>query len=90
MFLARDIDGMISLFVEEPFLSSRGAWYADRNPQSILLKPHQYPEVTFENSPVEVELELKLAESEEPEPQESWHEHCAEIGKLCREVLGKE
>ena len=27
---------------------------------------------------------------QEPEPQESWHEHCAEIGKLCREIIGKE
>ena len=60
MFLARDIDGMISLFVEEPFLSSHGAWYAEKTPQNILLKSHQYPEVTFENSPVEVELTLKL------------------------------
>lgn len=24
------------------------------------------------------------------EPQESWHEHCEKIGKLCREILGKE
>lgn len=60
MFLARDCDGMISLFVEKPYLSSSGMWYAERNSQSILLKPHQYPEVTFENSPVEVELTLKL------------------------------
>ena len=90
MFLARDCDGMISLFIEKPFLSRSGVWYAERNPQSILLRSHQYPEVTFENSPVEVELELKLAEPEESEPQESWHEHCEKIGKLCREILGKE
>lgn len=27
---------------------------------------------------------------QEPEPQESWHEHCEKISKLCREILGKE
>ena len=27
---------------------------------------------------------------QEPQPQESWHEHCEKIGKLCREVLDKE
>lgn len=58
MFLARDIDGMLTLFVEKPYLSSSGVWYTERNPQSILPKPHQYPEVTFENSPQQVELKL--------------------------------
>ena len=87
MFLARDKDGALSLFMEKPYCSAMGVWYAEWDSRNILLHKNQYPEVTFENSPVEVELDLKLTTTE---PQEDWHEHCEKIGKLCREVLGKE
>ena len=66
MWIARDGDGMLNLFNKKPikvlpfYDRSRYAWTVPRGySNSIILDKKLYPEVTFENSPMEVELVLK-------------------------------
>ena len=63
MFLARDEDGMICLHFEEPpqrtIYEKTVVWRNESEWGSVELPRDSYPEVTYENSPVEVELEIK-------------------------------
>lgn len=69
MWLARDSDGDLHLFVLKPIKNSSRyttditIWvnkkYVD-DINNIRLKCNMFHEVTFDNSPVEVELKLKL------------------------------
>ena len=61
MFIVRDRWGALSLFNHKPFLY-KGSWWDDRDTDEAgewCLEPDLFPEVTFENSPMEVELVLK-------------------------------
>lgn len=60
MWIARDRWGALSLFNHKPY-SDNGFWWADRDIDEegeLCLEPDLLPEVTFENSPMEVELKL--------------------------------
>ena len=57
MWIARDPSGAICLHTEEPILSSSVmGWLSE---EWFILNEDSFPEVTFENSPMEVELVLK-------------------------------
>ena len=56
MWIARDYNGSLALYEKEPKLIIEQFWTGGC---SIWLPPSEYPEVTFENSPMEVELVLK-------------------------------
>lgn len=64
LHIARDEDGRLNLFDVKPqkFVphnSSGCVWTVPRGyVNHIMLSPKLYPEVTFENSPMEVELKL--------------------------------
>ena len=64
MWLARENDGRLLFFIEKPFRSKKYCEDEDEFWCSIddgfYLYTDTYPEVTFDNSPVEVELKLKL------------------------------
>jgi hypothetical protein len=55
IWIARDYDGYIYLHAERPKLDD-GEWYSNR---LLMLDVTDFPEVTFENSPMEVELVIK-------------------------------
>ena len=60
MWIARDKDGMLYLYEDEPKLAYSNAHYFDAaNGKCYDLPIGLYPEVTFENSPMEVELKIK-------------------------------
>ena len=65
MYIARDEDGRLSLFDVKPekFIPLNGqgtVWTVPRGYLNhIMLSRRMFPEVTFENSPMEVELKLK-------------------------------
>ena len=59
MWLARDKDGMLYLYTEEPYKSKNAYYMAIDKCRSVALDRNCFPEVTFENSPVEVELKIK-------------------------------
>lgn len=52
IYLARDVDGALYLYSEKPRISFVGYWFGDGY---MLLPEEDYPEVTYENSPVRVE-----------------------------------
>ena len=56
LWIARDADGSLSLYEKEPTLVVGQIWTGGC---SIWINPNDYPEVTFENSPMEVELVIK-------------------------------
>ena len=56
MWIARDLDGSLALYEREPKLIVEQIWSGGC---SVWIKPSEYPEVTFENSPMEVELVIK-------------------------------
>ena len=57
MYIARDPNGDLYIHAEKPFFANsiRG-WLSDN---WMTVSCNEYPEVTFENSPMEVELVLK-------------------------------
>lgn len=56
LWVARDVDGELNLFTEYPILNDE-IWMSTG---AIVAIPDEcLPEVTWENSPVEVELKLK-------------------------------
>ena len=63
-WLARDKDGDLTLFTHKPYFDETPGfvpgWYAKTNVNdwfsSMRLDPRLYPEVTYENSPVEVKF----------------------------------
>ena len=56
MWICRDADGSLALYEREPNLVVGQVWTGGC---SIWINPSKYPEVTFENSPMEVELVIK-------------------------------
>lgn len=61
MYLARDKNGQLWIYPELPkYSQAMGFWYSTMEP-GFALETNGYPEVTFENSPVEIiGLSLKL------------------------------
>lgn len=62
MYIARDKFGALSVFNHKPYLEG-GLWWADREIDEYGEWPldfDPFPEVTFENSPMEVELVIKM------------------------------
>lgn len=58
LWIARDKNGFLRLFGEEPYKNKkRDEWEPIIG--SIWLNDSDFPEVTWENSPIEVELKLK-------------------------------
>ena len=55
MWIARSRRGSLSLFTKKPFKDHFGRWFGEGD--SVC--KFDFPEVTFENSPMEVELVLK-------------------------------
>lgn len=59
-YIARNSTGYLTLCVKKPekikYIDDT-IWYGG---DSIKLPPHLYPEVTVENSPLEVELNIKI------------------------------
>ena len=51
------MDGTLWLSEGEPYLEETGEWNF-RSGNYMILSTEKYPEVTFENSPMEVELKL--------------------------------
>lgn len=64
MWICRDQEGLAA-FIEEPkkyypnpIDENDYWWIASGYDEPIMLNPYLFPEVTFENSPMEVELKL--------------------------------
>ena len=61
MWIARDKNGRLDLFPSEPYLvesERHGLIWENDYADYMRLPDEAYPEVTFENSPMEVELKL--------------------------------
>ena len=61
LWIARDFDGVLNLYVTKPSLDSiDNMYYADSDMEDDYLNIDKelFPEVTFENSPQEVEFKL--------------------------------
>ena len=56
MWIARDKSGALYLHAREPY--KEGNCFFNRNDGYIKISARDFPEVTFENSPMEVELKL--------------------------------
>ena len=56
MYIARDECGSLCIHRERPKLETNGCWVSDDFWQ---LEERDYPDVTLENSPMEVELVIK-------------------------------
>ena len=59
MWVARNRSGDLQLFEFRPY-EYNGMWFEgnDEELEGLFLWPTRFPEVTFENSPMEVELKL--------------------------------
>jgi hypothetical protein len=60
LWLARDKNGKLGLYREKPVWIKKGDRYDWFGAFGCYIWDDKLPEVTFENSPMEVELELKL------------------------------
>lgn len=58
MYISRDADGELHLNYDKPTKHGGIMWINQRS-DFMELYPEDYPEVTFENSPMEVELVIK-------------------------------
>lgn len=62
LWIARDQDGLLNLFAStipyKKIYERIVIWDTDDVMGKIIMNPSEYPEVTFENSPMEVELKL--------------------------------
>ena len=62
MWIARDEDGLLNLFADtiphKQIYEGIVIWENDEELGKIIMDRAEFPEVTFENSPVEVELKL--------------------------------
>lgn len=59
MWIARDKDGTLTGFIDKPNLAKDGAWFGGSYQASniIRLPITLYPNLTFEDEPIEVELQ---------------------------------
>lgn len=65
LWIARDFDGILNLYVDKPLLDSNAnMYYLDSNMEDYYLNidADSFPEVTFENSPQQVEINLIKSE----------------------------
>lgn len=58
LYVARDKDGILTLFPCKPYCSESGIWYGETDGRDLVLKKDMLPEVTFENSPQKIEIAL--------------------------------
>lgn len=56
-WVARDLDGDISIYYEKPRLDKLGEFWGNA-PFGMRLPNNSFPEVTFGNSPQEIEIKL--------------------------------
>ena len=60
MWIARDKSKSLYLYNDKPIKETDSCFYPKKGNDSMLyINERMFPEVTFENSPVEVELKLK-------------------------------
>ena len=58
MWICRDMDDTLWMSEGEPYLDEEKGEWNFRSGNYMNLSKEKYPEVTFENSPMEVELKL--------------------------------
>ena len=58
LWVARNVDNTLVLFQSKPILTDEVIWGEILNEDYMFIPEYLYPEVTFENSPMEVELKL--------------------------------
>lgn len=61
LWIARDFDGYLNLYVNKPSLDSNDNMYytdSDMEDDYLNIDKESFPEVTFENSPQQVEVKL--------------------------------
>lgn len=58
LWIARDKNGALALYTEEPMLYYNSQYEGPYKSQMIDLDENLFPEVTFENSPQQVEVKL--------------------------------
>lgn len=58
MWICRNKSNIVHLFLNKPKLKENGEEWYDPNEFDLVLHCTDFPEVTFENSPMEVELKL--------------------------------
>ena len=58
LWIAKDKNGALALYTEEPMLYYNSQYEGPYKSQMIDLDEDLFPEVTFENSPQQVELKL--------------------------------
>lgn len=61
LWIARDFDGFLNLYVNKPSLDSNDNMYytdSDMEDDYLSIDKDSFPEVTFENSPQQVEVKL--------------------------------
>ena len=59
MWVARDRDGCLALYKNKPHMIEDCAWIT-KSDSIIWLEARMFPEVTWENSPVEAEVKIKI------------------------------
>ena len=59
-WMARDKDGSLSIFKNEPFLSFSGWKVIGGDEMLFISDSDSFPEITYENSPKKVKIELTL------------------------------
>lgn len=59
MWISSDMDGTLWLSEGEPYLDDEKGEWNFINGNYMILSKEDHPEVTFENSPMEVELVIK-------------------------------
>lgn len=61
LWVARDFDGILNLYINKPKLDSNDNMYytdSDMEDDYLNIDKDLFPEVTFENSPQQVEIKL--------------------------------
>ena len=62
LWIARDFDGYLNLYVNKPSLDSDDNVYYVMENDYLNIDKELFPEVTFENSPQQVEIKLVMKE----------------------------
>ena len=58
LYVARDKDGILTLFPCKPYCSENGVWHGETDGRELFFKKDMLPEVTFENSPKRITLSV--------------------------------
>lgn len=89
MWLARDRDNALYLFDVKPFLEKGKFWPIESEFHYLSLPSRQFPEVTFENSPIECNLSFSKSNQENDldilKKLDGYCKHLHELGlnKIC-------